>query len=418
MLWFLIFVVVALIQWVYYRNGEYFPAIRIVIISLCVTLIAYLGSYFYMRMYFDNSIRWGIPVRILKTDDKMVSFNSNVQSLSQTINQLDERVLKLDRTLKGQVQRHAVLYNELFKSIVRLEKESNLNPVQIERLGPLSNIDLPDRSKALEVLALANHLEMLISTQEIAKSISPNDLYELKNQINELKASFADARHHRKLLFDNIYNDTNTFKRTNFDPLPENETPILEPAPYVAPQYEPPEVQKLPELEYTPPYQPIPQPYVPPSPYDRSMKISSKDLQLLWDSHRIMAEITVAEQEMSKISFQILEKTQQLIELKKLMKQSTESAQFKVTLSNAPITFMFVPEKALHFLQPGYPLYDCRVGVFWCDNIGEVKYVYPQLQSGDQPYSGREINGYITEITLTREVKNKDMLFVFHPLFD
>jgi hypothetical protein len=358
--------------------------------ALIITSAIYLCTQIFLSAHFSSNFLWGVPVNIMRTDAGVMKLTSDLLTLETMVMALEKDIVKLRVQAKQLTAQQKYQQYHLFNKLVQIERTTRLNPVLFQRLGPLSNINLPDRSGSVEAVANIAAFEALVKQNVAEGTVLESEGTEALTLMQELRENFIKTRQYR---------DETIAKITEYNTPPQND--------------EEPEVQVIePTLEVEAEVEP--QDYT----YSSNMSISDRENFLLWSGHKMMSDISAIQEKLAKTTTTLVNKTSLLLYYRNVIRTDEGSALYRVSASNTTVTFVFMSDHVIEAVKPGDSVLRCRLGPLWCKDIGIVKELYTQPQQASHPFTGKQVDGFLVEIQLKDSKTHERIIYIRRQLYD
>lgn len=352
-----------------------------------VSVILFAGYKANLTAYLDHSPYWGVPVKI--QEDAAMYVAEEHAGMVAEVEVLPAKIAKLRSQIDSLVQQEQYLYNELFKSMVRLEVDSRMLPEAIAKIGPMANMNLRDLTGTDKALDALNQYEAKLPMDSPIRSMTSGLLMNFRH-VKLYKTEFLDRMWQ--------YQAENPIVVEYTPPVYMYVTP--EPQDLDGDGYADPNETKV--VEVTPGSQ------------NRTWNISEEDGKLLGMTHKLHTDIDLVQMRLVKATIEVVAKMKELDEYRALLAVNTENPALRVAETKAPVVFMFMQSKSKPYVWEGQAVRRCRIGVFMCRNVGSVKEVFDQPQKMPHAESGQPVDGFLVEIDLYPDEKSSAKAKVLH----
>ncbi|WP_198969028.1 hypothetical protein [Xylophilus sp. ASV27] len=106
-------------------------------------------------------------------------------------------------------------------------------------------------------------------------------------------------------------------------------------------------------------------------------------------------------------------KRREAAQLRQIIATLSDSPYFRVTQSDTPLSFAFVPYDNEAVARPGQPVFDCVLHVIVCRRVGSVTRVHRDEERAQHPLFKLETRGFLVELDLTESQAAKSrVLFI------
>lgn len=356
--------------------------------TACLLAAIFLGYHLVLSNHYRTGFLWGVPVSILRTNDGVIKLVTELEAMEVTLQKLETDVKQLRRFTTQLTLQQRYSNHHLYNRLVEVDQTSRLNPILLHRLGPYSNINLPDRSGTTEVIASLIAYEATIRQQLIEGTLPINDGIEALAILTELRENLEKTRLYQTELKNKLITYYASKQLMYFqEPVRQPQYEELEPS------YE----EMLPE----------------PSPYERGMSISDHEASILYKGHHLMGMISETQLKLVQTTYELMDKLSKLMHYREAVRLGEESAFYRVSSSGEQlITFLFMEDRAIEAIKSGDPIFQCRLGIFRCSQVGVVKRLYVQPQRSAHPYTGVVLDGFLAEVELSNEASRARVLHI------
>lgn len=359
---------------------------RVIIGSAAAGVILFAGYRANLTAYYDHSPYWGIPVRMQQDDTALIAKQHAMMEVEVTV--LPSKIAKLRETVGSLVQQQQYLYNELFKSMVKLEQESRMLPEAIAKIGPMANMDLRDLTGTDRALDAVNQYQVDLPLDSMHRNMTSGLLMNF-NQVKDFKRQFIERMY-----------------------MWQAENPIV--VEYTPPSYiyVTPEAQ-VDENGYViqPETQIIEES---PATQSRTWNISEEDGKLLGMTHKLHTDIDLVQIRLVKTTLDLVRSMKLLGDYQTRLAASEENPAVRVAKAEGQVHLMFMQAKSKPYVWEGQQLRKCWIGVLFCHNVGRVKEVFSQPHKLPHVDSGKSVEGFLVEIDLDDESAMKSRVLHVH----
>lgn len=407
---------------------------------LFVIAFVAIGAFVYHVSYFDNSRYWGLPYHTTRDAAGVLAITEGQANMQQSLDKLPSSIDKHIRDIKALQEQQKYLYNKLFNATVDLEKNSNLDLGLIERIGPTANLYLKDLTQTPEAIQAIGTYEVNLPPdspvrnvmsdlrlalgqepkskaeylEKLSKWRSDENEKEMQRSVDEAKQAQLRQEREWKRQEQEFKRQEDEWKKRDRDiqrmidqPGVVQPRPQPEPAP---PQYEDP--------NYIEPIQPDPdqEHSVEDAKFRTATEINGEDSEKLGLAHSIMADIEITQVKMVALVKTVV-REYELIDMytAQLNLEKADPSTLKIG-AKLPVSYMFVRKRSEQILEVGQPLYACRIGIFFCHQVGAVKGVNGEKAQAPSPTSGRMEEGFLIPIELSEPAAGRNrILHIYEP---
>jgi len=330
------------------------PAQKIIVTAYRYLAVGVLGSvlstalaYAAVTLFYTVNTSWAAPLVISRTHEKILRLTAEVVRTRQAASGLEAAASALARESDAIHQQEKVLQNLVTSTRHAANQQKQADILLSHKIAQLDQVKQADIAKTRQVLAEIGPLEEAIKRDLQAGLMTRDDAAKMRATLNTYKTSATDATV-AGVALERQLSDLQRSAST------------LAGGPALMPQ--------------------------------------ALDLLARTAGYRMQVEEARLKQHQNTL--EIENKQREAQQLRAIIATLTDSPYYRVTQSEKPLSFAFIPYENEAAAQPGKPVFDCLLHLLLCQQVGTILRIHRDEERAQHPLFRMDTRGFLVELDL------------------